>query len=218
MREEEIEKIKCDDEMDESEKNKNVLSKRAESIGDVLEEVDVLIDTYFFNQFAETKTSAFLKKVIAHQNSIDTRLLKKTWRSLNCTPKTLKVIREIQENLLCVGKRMEMITRQNTDSKCWCSKVGVPLNAKHIISCCKKLASEISARHDIVVNILLNNILKQRGLIAREQMWEGRKTVRTAHDEITVGTEHPRSEEWKAKGRVTGSKQKPGLVWLRRDS
>ena len=68
------------------ENNNNLLSKRAERIGDVLEEVDVLIDTHFFNEFAETKSSAFLKNVIAHKNSIDTRLLKKTWRSPNCTP------------------------------------------------------------------------------------------------------------------------------------
>ena len=97
--------------------NKNLLSKRAESIGDVLEEVEVLIDTHFFNEFAETRSSLFLKKVIAHQNAIDARLLKTTWRSLNCSPTTLKVIREIRENLLCVGKRREMITKQKTDSK-----------------------------------------------------------------------------------------------------
>ena len=39
MCEEEMEKIKCDDEMDESEKNKILQSKRTKSIGDVLEEV-----------------------------------------------------------------------------------------------------------------------------------------------------------------------------------
>ena len=76
------------------------------------------------------------------------------------------------------------------------------LNAKHVISCCKKVSSETNARHDIVVNILLNNILTQRGLISHEQKWEDRKTVRTARDEITVGTEHLRSDEWKNKGQV----------------
>ena len=80
------------------------------------------------------------------------------------------------------------------------------------------MSGEISARHDIVVNILLNNILKQRGLTTREQKWEERKTVRTARDEITVGTEHPQSDEWKGKGRVAGARLKPDLVWLRRDS
>ena len=71
------------------------------------------------------------------------------------------------------------------------------LNARHIISCCKKVASEISARHDIVINTLLNNILKQRGLTTQEQKWEDRKMVRTSQDEITIGTEYLRSEEWK---------------------
>ena len=40
-----------------------------------------------------------LEKVIDNQSVIETNLFKKTWRSLNCSPKTLKVIREIQENL-----------------------------------------------------------------------------------------------------------------------
>ena len=89
----------------------------------------------------------------------------------------MKVIGEVQDNLLCVGKRREMITRQKTDSKCWCSKTGLPLNAKHIISCCMKVNGEITASHDIVVNIILNIILKQRGLVSHEQRWEERKTV-----------------------------------------
>ena len=42
--------------------------------------------------------------------------------------------------------------------------------------------------------------------------------MRSARDEITVGTEHPRSDEWEGKGRVTGAKLKPDLVWLRRDA
>ena len=40
---------------------------------------------------------------------------------------------------------------------------------------------------------------------------------KTARDEITVGTEHQRSDEWKGKGRVAGAKLKPDLLWLRRD-
>ena len=112
----------------------------------------------------------------------------------------MKVIREIQENLLCVGKRKELITRKKVDSKCWCSKSGLALNSKHIVSCCKKVSCEINAGHDAVVNILLNNILKQRGLLSHEQKWEDRKTVRTANDEITVGTKHCRSDEWRSKG------------------
>ena len=41
--------------------------------------------------------------------------------------------------------------------------------------------------------------------------------VRTANDEITIGTEHWRTDEWKSKGRVAGAKLKPDLVWLRRE-
>ena len=95
-------------------------------------------------------------------------LFERTWRSLNCTPKTMKIVREIQENLLCVGRRKEMITRKKVDTTCHCSKTGAQLTAKHIISCCRKVSGEINARHDMVVNILLNNILIKRGLITHE--------------------------------------------------
>ena len=217
MREEEIEKVRLDREIRESEKAKMLRAKKTKSIEEVVEEVEVLIEMHFFNEFCETKSSAFLKKIIAHQSVIDTRLFEKMWRSLNCTLKTLKVIREIQENLLCVGKRRELITKRKADSKCWCSKSGLALNAKHIVSCCRKVSGEINARHDIIVNILLNNILVQRGVISHEQRWEERKMVRTARDEITVGTEHWRSDEWRSQGCVAGAKLKPDLVWLRRD-
>ena len=70
------------------------------------------------------------------------------------------MIGEIQENILCVGKRKELITEKKVDSKCWCNKSGLALNAKQIVSCCKRVSGEINARHDAVVNILLNNILK----------------------------------------------------------
>ena len=83
-----------------------------------------------------------------------------------------------------------MITKQKAETKCWCSKSGLTLNAKHIITCCRKVNAEINARHDIVVNILINNILKQRGLVSKEQDWDDRKMVKTTRDEITIGTEH----------------------------
>ena len=38
---------------------------------------------------------------------VDVRILMRERRTLNCYQKTMKVIREIQENLLCVGKRKE---------------------------------------------------------------------------------------------------------------
>ena len=84
-------------------------------------------------------------------------------------------------------------------------------NAKHIVSWCRKVSVEINARYDIIVNNLLNNILKQRGLISHEQEWEDRKTARTACDEI-IGTEHQRSDEWKGRGRVSGARLKPDLM------
>ena len=105
IRDEEIEKIRNSDKMEAGVKNQMLQSKRMKSIEEVLEEVDVVIDSHFFNEFWETKSSMFLKRVIANQSAIDVKLFKRTWRTLNCTPKTLKVIMEIHENLLCVGKR-----------------------------------------------------------------------------------------------------------------
>ena len=78
MHEEEVEKIKRDDEMDESEKNKILVSKKAKSIGEVLEDVEALIDAHFFNEFWETKSSQLMRKVIDNQGSIDTNILKRT--------------------------------------------------------------------------------------------------------------------------------------------
>ena len=117
-----------------------------------------------------------------------------------------------------MGKRREMITKQQTQTECFCSRTGLPLTANHIVRCCRKVSGEINNRHDIVVDIPLNNILKQRGLIAHEQKWDERKMVRATNDETTIGTEHWRSDEWKEKGRVAGAKLKPDLVWLRCDS
>ena len=95
---------------------------------------------------------------------------------------------KIQENILFVGKRNELITKTKAETMFWCSKARLPLNAKHIISCCK-VSGWINIRHDTVVNILLNNILVRRGLAMHEQRWDDRKTVRARTDEITVGTE-----------------------------
>ena len=87
--------IRRNDEKEASEKEKIIRAKRNKSITDVLEEVEVLIDTHFFDEFTKTKSSTFLKKVIENQGSIDTSLFTKTRRTLNCTPKTTKVNREI---------------------------------------------------------------------------------------------------------------------------
>ena len=77
---------------------------------EVVEEAEVLIDTHIFNEVDGTKASSFLKKVITYKSSTDLLLLK-TWRTMNCTPRTMKIIREIQENLLFIGKRKEFTGR-----------------------------------------------------------------------------------------------------------
>ena len=105
MRDEEMGEIQQNGGKDESEKTMKLKAMRMKSIQDVLEEVEVLVDTYFFNEFSETKSSLFLKKIIANQNTIEVTLLKRAWRTLNCSPKTMIIIREIQETLLCVGGR-----------------------------------------------------------------------------------------------------------------
>ena len=51
LQDEEIEQVKGNREMDEKEKDQMLRAKKMESIADVLEEVEVLIDTHFFNEF-----------------------------------------------------------------------------------------------------------------------------------------------------------------------
>ena len=86
-REEEMEVIRKNGEIEEGEKIQMLRVKKTKNIQEVLEEVEVLIDTHFFNCFRETKSSTFLKKVFENQKCLDMRLLKKTWRSLNCSPR-----------------------------------------------------------------------------------------------------------------------------------
>ena len=157
MRDEEMAKIRRNENIQEQEKEQMLRKNIFKSIADALEEVDVLVVTHYFNEFSETKSSTFLKKVIENRNVIDTRLFKKTRRSLNCSPKTMKVTREILENL-CIGKRRELITKKRTESTCRCSQYGMKLNARHIVSCCRKVNAEINTRHDTVVNVLMNYI------------------------------------------------------------
>ena len=129
-------KLRRDDEIGQNneigdkERSQMLRAKKCKSIHDVLEEVEVLIDTHFFNEFWETKSSQFLKKVIDNQGLIEMNTLKRTWMSLNCSLKTMKLILEIQENLLCVVKRREMITKKKAETVYWCSKSGTQLNAR----------------------------------------------------------------------------------------
>ena len=57
-----MERIRDDDQRDEREKDLLLRTKRAKSIADVLEEVDVLIDTHHYNEFSGTNSSMFLKR------------------------------------------------------------------------------------------------------------------------------------------------------------
>ena len=59
MREEEIEKIRVDRETEEWKKSGLLRAKMLKSIEEVMEKVEVLIDTHFFNEFYETKSSFF---------------------------------------------------------------------------------------------------------------------------------------------------------------
>ena len=112
VRDEEIDGIRQNEEMDDREKNQMLQAKKTKSIAHVLDEVEAVIDVHSFDEFSKTKSSTFLNKVVENQNVIETNIFKKTWRTINCTPKTMKVIRETQENLLCVGKRKEFITKK----------------------------------------------------------------------------------------------------------
>ena len=88
MRDEEMDAIKEYRKMELHDKVQLLRAKRIGRVEDVLEEVSVLIDSHFDNEFTETKSSAFLNAT-ANQNLIDSHLFKRTWTSLNCTPKTL---------------------------------------------------------------------------------------------------------------------------------
>ena len=73
-------------EMGEREKSEVLRAKRAKSIDEVLEEVLVLIDIHFFTEFLGTKSSVILKRLIDKQSLIDTRPIKRTWKTMNRTP------------------------------------------------------------------------------------------------------------------------------------
>ena len=70
MRDEEMNEIKQNAEMDESEKTLKLKAMKMKSIVDVIEEVEVLIDTSFFDEFSKKKSSLFLRKIMANQSAI----------------------------------------------------------------------------------------------------------------------------------------------------
>ena len=86
-----MDRNRADTKMGEREKSEMLKAWRVKSIEEVVKEVEVLIDTYLFNEFSETKSSEFLKMVISTQSAIDPRLFRKTWRTMNCSPKTMKI-------------------------------------------------------------------------------------------------------------------------------
>ena len=112
LRDEELKTNEHNGEMEARENDLLIQAKRMESIRDVIRVVEVLVDIHFFNEFSETMSSLFLKRVISNRRAIDVRLFKKSWRTLNCTPETMKVIREVTENILYIEKRKELVTKK----------------------------------------------------------------------------------------------------------
>ena len=53
-RDEEIESVRWNEEMDERDKNQMLRAKKMKSIADVLEDVEVVIDMHFFVEFSQT--------------------------------------------------------------------------------------------------------------------------------------------------------------------
>ena len=84
--------------MEERAKLSMLRNRRRKKIEEVFEEVGAVIDTHVFNEFLETKSSSFPKKAIKNKNAIEMTLLKKTRRTIHCSPKTMKGVREIMEN------------------------------------------------------------------------------------------------------------------------
>ena len=97
-------------------------AKRLKSIADVLEEVDVLNDTHFFDQFYEKKSKKFLKNVVENQNTIDISLLRKSRRSLNCTPKNNESDHGDPGKPPLRWEEERIDHQEKADTKCWCSK------------------------------------------------------------------------------------------------
>ena len=78
QRDDDIEALRQNGQVEELEMEKMLRTKRSKSIAEVLEEVEVLIDTHFYNEFFQTKSSVFLKNMISHRGSIEINLLKKS--------------------------------------------------------------------------------------------------------------------------------------------
>ena len=86
--------IEQNGEIESSEKVQLIRAKRTMNIRDVIEDVEVLVDSHFFNMYSETKSSLFLKNVISHQSRIEMMFLK-LWWTLNNSLRTMNVVREM---------------------------------------------------------------------------------------------------------------------------
>ena len=84
--------------MEDREKKDTLDARRINGIDEVLEAVEIVIDTHFFNQFQ--KSPLCFRNMIANQKSIETNILKRTRGSLIRTQKTMKTIREIKDTPL----------------------------------------------------------------------------------------------------------------------
>ena len=71
----------------------------------------MIIEPFHHDKFMEGNTSRFLKETRKQKEHIDMKTTRKAWNKMNCKPKTMKMIGEYQEGLLCVGKRRTMINK-----------------------------------------------------------------------------------------------------------
>ena len=94
LREDELRVIEQNGEIESREKAQLIQAKRTKNIRDVIEDVEVLVDSHFFNMYSETKSSLFLKNVISHQSRIEMMFLK-LWWTLNNSLRTMNVVREM---------------------------------------------------------------------------------------------------------------------------
>ena len=78
-----MDNVRRDDQIEDAEKRLVLRAKRMKGIAEVLEEMEVLIDTNFFNEFRMAKSSIFPKKVLENQKWIEMNILKKSWMTLN---------------------------------------------------------------------------------------------------------------------------------------
>lgn len=158
MEEEEEKKF---EEMGQREREKAKRMRIKGAIKEIRNEREVNIETFHQDKFMEGSTSRFQKEIRKQKSHIDMKVMRRAWKRMNWKPKTMKMIREYQEGLLCVGKRRNVINKRKGSTKCSCGKRQSELNARHILTGCARTRREIMKRHDVVVMIVVNNIAKE---------------------------------------------------------